>query len=317
VSWKLSDTFTTGFEKSEPVVFTAHRHSMPHLFTIFLFWLTSSVVLAQSAGSPDLQRLAVAGGKTPSEIVTQLGQKFLGFPYVAHTLDVNQTEQLVVNLKEFDCTTYVENVLALTLAWHALRDKPVQQSFEQLYRSYLTQLRYRDGRIKGYGSRLHYFSDWLRDNERKGLVIDVTGSLPGSISVAKAVSYMSSATYKYPQLTDPTVLQQVTQTEALISQQPFSFVPKSHLRQAEAQLQEGDIVMLTAARPGLDMKHVGIAIRQPDGRMHLLHASSEQGAVVITTYPLTDYVLYHRALSGIRVARLRPLGILTADVRQE
>jgi hypothetical protein len=290
---------------------------MPHLFTFLFFWLTSTVVLAQSAGSSDLQRLADSGGKTPTETFVQLGQKFLGFPYVAHTLDVNPTEQLVVNLKQFDCTTYVENVLALTLSLHELREKPGQQSFEQLFQSYLTQLRYRDGRINGYGSRLHYFSDWLRDNERKGFVVDVTSSLPGSISVAKAVSYMSSATYKYPQLSDPDALRQVTQTEALISQQPFSFIPKSHLRQAEAHLQEGDIVMLTAARPGLDMKHVGIAIRQPDGKMHLLHASSEQGAVVITSYPLSDYVQYHRALSGIRVARLRPVGILTAGVRQE
>ena len=102
-------------------------------------------------------------------------------------------------------------------------------------------------------------------------------------------------------------------TEAALATQPFAFVPARQVRQAEAALREGDIIMLTAARPGLDMKHVGLAVRQPDGRMHLLHASSDAGQVIISTLPLSDYVLAHPRLSGIRVARLRGSGLLTAD----
>ncbi len=116
---------------------------------------------------------------------------------------------------------------------------------------------------------------------------------------------MTASMYQYPHLSDPAIFKQVAQTEASLSQQPFAFIPKKNIRLAEPQLQEGDIVMLMAARPGLDMKHVGLAVRQPNGRIHLLHASSDQGEVVITKYPLSDYLLWHKHLSGIRVARLK------------
>ncbi len=255
--------------------------------------------------SSNLNSLTLVGGKTLAETTIKIGRQFIGTPYTPHTLDVNPTEQLVVNVREFDCTTYLETVLALSLTWQAVSDKQNPTLFDETFRQYLTRLRYRDGRIEGYASRLHYFSDWLRDNERHGLLADVTHELPGSISVAKSVSYMTASMYRYPRLQDPAIFKQMAQTEASLSQQPFAFVPKKNIRQAEAQLQDGDIVMLMSARPGLDMKHVGLAIRQPDGRMHLLHASSDQGEVVITKYPISDYLLDHKHLSGIRVARLK------------
>lgn len=287
---------------------------MTNVFTFLFVLVVSAAAFAQEPVVGDLKSVTIVSGKTPAETTINIGKQFLGRPYVHHTLDQHPTEQLVVNLTEFDCTTYLETVLALSLAWHEQPDKTHLAALEQAFRKYLTKLRYRDGRIDGYASRLHYFSDWLRDNERKGLVTDVTRELPGSLSVAKPVSYMTTAIYKYPRLTDPAVYKQVAQAEAALNQSSFYFIPKKNIQQAEAQLREGDIVMLTAARPGLDMKHVGLAVRQPDGRIHLLHASSEQGEVVITPYPLSDYVRWHKRLSGIRVARLRPTSLGTATV---
>lgn len=288
---------------------------MPKRFAYFVWLLLlSPAVQAQEPVSSCLHSLTFTAGQTPAETAATVGRQFLGKPYVAHTLDRNPVEQLVVNVREFDCTTFLETVLALSLAWQHVPDKQNTPLLEQTFRKNLTTLRYRDGRIDGYASRLHYFSDWLRDNERKGLIADVTYTLPGSVSVAKPMSYMTAATYKYPQLSNPAILKQVAQTEALLSQQSFSFVPKKHLALAEAQLHEGDIIMMMAARPGLDMKHVGLAVRYPDGRIHLLHASSDQGAVVITSDPLTDYVLWHKGISGIRVARLQAAHVPEAVV---
>ena len=285
---------------------------MSNLFTsVFLLcWPLS--VMAQQPTSEVLHQFLTTGGRTPAETAVTIGKQLLGKPYVPHTLDENPTEQLVININAFDCTTYLETVLALSLAHHDQSDKLRPAQLEQSFRTYLTKLRYRNGKIDGYASRLHYFSDWLRDNERKGLLTDVTGEMPGSMSVAKPVSYMTSATYKYPHLSDPATLKQMQLAEASLNQQSFSFIPKKNIHLAESQLREGDIIMLTAARPGLDMKHVGVAVRQPSGRIHLMHASSEQGEVVITPYPLSDYVLWHKRLSGIRVARLRGSGMLTA-----
>lgn len=281
------------------------RLLMTKLFTVFFLVLSIPFVRAQDSASSAIRSLTFVSGKTPAETAISIGKQFLGKPYIPHTLDLNPAEQLVVNLHEFDCTTYLESVLALTLAWQEVTARPNPVLAEQSFRNYLTRLRYRNGRIDGYASRLHYFSDWLRDNERKGLITDVSSELPGNQTVAKPVSYMTTATYKYPHLNNPETFKQLAETEASLSQQSFSFIPTKNVRQAEAQLHEGDIVMLLAARPGLDMKHVGLAIRQPNGRMHLLHASSDHGMVVISSIPISDYLIQHKRLSGIRVARLR------------
>jgi len=282
---------------------------MVKLFTSFFLLLLPLAVSGQSA-APNLP--LITGGNTPAETAINVGRQLLGKPYVCATLDYNPTERLVVNLNAFDCTTYLETVLAISLAYHDQPDKPLPAQFDQAFRAYLTRLRYRNGKIDGYASRLHYFSDWLRDNEHKGFLTDVTGELPGSMSVAKPISYMTTATYRYPHLSDPATLKQMQLAEANLSRQSFWFIPKKNIRLVEGQLREGDIIMLMAARTGLDMKHVGLAVRQPNGRIHLMHASSDQGKVVITRYPLSDYVLWHKRLSGVRVARLRGNSVLTA-----
>ncbi len=287
---------------------------MAKLFTALLILLISSRSQAQTTTYSDLRSLTLVSGRTPAETAINIGRQFLSKPYVPNTLDRNPTEQLVVNLHQFDCTTYLETVLALTLAWHDVSDKVSPVLTEHTFRNYLTKLRYRNGRIDGYASRLHYFSDWLRDNEHKGLITDITRDLPGNLTVAKPISYMTTATYKYPHLRDPAIFKQVALTEASLSQQSFSFITTKKIRQAESSLRDGDIVMLIAARPGLDMKHVGLVVRQPNGRMHLLHASSDLGEVTVTPYPISDYVLWHKRLSGIRVARLRQGGVLATAI---
>ena len=44
----------------------------------------------------------------------------------------------------------------------------------------LETIRYRNGVLDGYPSRLHYFTDWIRNNEQKGLVRDITSELGGT-----------------------------------------------------------------------------------------------------------------------------------------
>ncbi len=278
--------------------------TMTKRFTAFFLFIVSTALAQNDPLATQLVHLSAATGKTPAENAVQIGKKLLGKPYVSHTLDQHPDEQLVINMNAFDCTTYLETVLAITLARLDGKPSATPTQVEQSFKKYLTQLRYRNGRIDGYASRLHYFSDWLRNNEKMGLLTDVTAQLPGSMSVAKPVSYMTSATHKFPAMSDPAVYRQIQFTETSISQQSFSFVPTKYIRQAEGRIQEGDIVMLMAARPGLDMRHVGLAVRQPNGRLHLLHASSERGRVVISPLPLSDYVLSHKRMSGIRVARL-------------
>jgi len=279
---------------------------------IYICLLVGSLVSQLSFGQETAQRSSAAAGMlpimqlsdgAPAQQAVSIGKAFLGKPYVAHTLEGGELEQLVVNLQEFDCTTYLETVLALTLTRQEVGNGGTDARYEEVFRRYLTHLRYRNGRIEGYASRLHYFSEWLFDNERKGLVQDITREI-GGLQVSKPVYYMTASAAKYPKLSDPATHQQISQVQERISRQSFWFVPSKQVRTLESRLQEGDIVMLTAARPGLDMKHVGLATWQ-NGRVHLLHASSDHGRVMVTDEPLADYLARRPRLSGIRVARLK------------
>ncbi|HRI60994.1 MAG TPA: DUF1460 domain-containing protein, partial [Saprospiraceae bacterium] len=92
-----------------------------------------------------------------------IARSFLGTPYVTGTLDVNETEHLVVNLRQLDCWTLVENSIAIALTPEG--DFPS-------YLAHLQELRYWGGTLDGYGSRIHYFSGWLLQAEKSGLLRD-------------------------------------------------------------------------------------------------------------------------------------------------
>ena len=38
----------------------------------------------------------------------------------------------------------------------------------------IQEVRYADGKLDGYCSRLHYFSEWIRDNQKRNIVRDLT-----------------------------------------------------------------------------------------------------------------------------------------------
>jgi hypothetical protein len=87
------------------------------------------------------------------QIVTRIGRTFVGAPYVPGTLDPDGPEKLIVNLREFDCVTFVENSLALARTARA-GSVDVNDYIEELRR-----IRYRDGVSVRYPERLHYFSE--------------------------------------------------------------------------------------------------------------------------------------------------------------
>ncbi|MGB5378483.1 N-acetylmuramoyl-L-alanine amidase-like domain-containing protein [Muriicola sp.] len=224
-----------------------------------------------------------------------IGKTFLGTPYVAKTLEVGQEESLVITLEGLDCTTYVENVLAFGLV-KQLQD-PSFNSFVQS----LEKIRYRDGKLNGYGSRLHYFTEWISDNEKKGLVQNITASLGGE-EVDKTLNFMSVHRDLYPYLADDTSFEQILETEKKLKQQPLCVVSQDMLAKNEDILQSGDIIALATSIDGLDVTHTGFAIRTTNGRIHLLHASSS-GVVEISKLPLVDYLKKIKNNTGVVVAR--------------
>ncbi len=229
------------------------------------------------------------------EELVAIGKTFIGTPYVAKTLEVGEKESLVVTLEGLDCTTYVENVMAFGL----IREKP-GPNFNSFVKT-LEKIRYRDGILDGYGSRLHYFTEWISDNEEKGLVQNITASL-GGVEIDKKLNFMSSHRDLYPYLKEEKSFQQIQETEKKLQQHPLCILSQEMLASNEDQIQSGDIIALATSIEGLDVTHTGFAIRADDGRIHLLHASSS-GAVEISALPLVDYLKKINKNTGVIVAR--------------
>jgi hypothetical protein len=230
------------------------------------------------------------------EIVVEIGRFFLGSPYAVGTLEGKGTEHLVVNLREFDCMTFVESVLALTYCVTFGRE-----SFGA-FRKRLLKLRYRQGRLNGYCSRLHYFSDWIEDNRKKGIVKKVTAGLRGR-ALRKKIDFMTTHPNLYPLLKEKVNLLSMRCVERAISQRKLYTLPKEILREMEDRILDGDIIAITTRKEGIDVLHVGLAARLR-GRVHLLHASGKEGKIALSKQTLYRYLMENKTRSGITVSRV-------------
>lgn len=237
-------------------------------------------------------------GKPLNEIVLTVAQEFLGTVYVGHTLERDGQEALVVNLRELDCTTYLENVVVLSRLI-----KQERRSFQD-YTKELKQIRYREGVLDLYPSRLHYFSDWLYDNEKKGIVRDITKELGGE-EFNKEIFFMTRNREKYMKLTNDEFVAAISKTEEEISSRELYYIPEVALEEIEDKIDDGDLIAITSVVDGIDIAHVAIAIHK-NNRLHIIHASSSLKKVVISEDPLSVYLEKNRSQSGIMVGRLSP-----------
>ena len=230
-----------------------------------------------------------------AELVVKIGTYFKETPYVGHTLEI-VPEKLVVNLRELDCTTYAETVLAL-----ARTVKSNIPDFEKFCKE-LQTIRYHEGKINGYTSRIHYFSDWIFENAQKGIISDVSEEI-ANVPYPLNVNFMSTHPESYKQLKqDNGLIPVISKQEKTINERKMYFIPEEKLAGVEEKLMDGDIVGLTTAIRGMDVSHVGILVRQ-NGRIHLMHASSVLKKVVVSEETLEEYLKSSKSTTGIIVAR--------------
>ncbi len=232
-----------------------------------------------------------------SDLIVKVGTYFKETPYKAATLEINpDDEKLVINLREMDCTTYAENVLAISLT---IKDgNPTFVKFV----TELQNIRYRDGEIDGYYSRNHYFSDWIFENDPKGIVKSVSQEIAGT-PYRKTINFMSTHPESYLQLKNhPEIQKIIAEREREISMRKTYYIPKEKIGEVEPKLNDGDIVGITSRVDGLDISHVGILVRK-DGKIRLMHASTTAEKVVVSDNSLEEYLLKSKSVTGIMVAR--------------
>ena len=220
----------------------------------------------------------------------------LGVPYIAGTLDENSSEELVVRTDALDCTTFVETVLALCIT-----DKRGERDYEG-FKNALMQIRYRDGILDGYVSRLHYFSDWIRNNEQMGFVKECTSNTACAQSQELWLDFMSTHSDSYlPMKKDTSLVKEIASLEKEWQGVQVAYIPKDKLNlfSEDLKIKNGDVLAITTNIKGLDIIHVGFAYWK-EGRLHLLHASSVAKEVIADPQPLYDYSKNKKAHTGVR-----------------
>jgi len=236
--------------------------------------------------------------KPINQIIIEVAKTFLGADYKASTLENSSDENLVVNLSAFDCTTFIENVIAIS--------RCIQKN-KTTFEDYLAELqfiRYRDGQIDQYPSRLHYFSDWIFNNENKKCCSDITKALGGE-AISFDVNYMTTHPDSYSQLKENNkFILMIRNQEEQISNRTYYFIPKNSVKKNDEKINDGDLIAFTTNIDGLDIGHVGLAIRMGDGKIHLLHAPVVGSKVQISELPLSEYINKVKKHTGIIVVKL-------------
>ncbi len=238
------------------------------------------------------------------ERVCAVGRALVGTPYESFTLEIdNHIEAPSVNLYGLDCWTFFET----SLAFARMLDEPRDGWTPQTMLHFIELDRYRDGHCTGeYLSRLHYLEDWLYDNNRRGLVKDMTRSL-GGVRVAHEATEMSAGWREYRYLReDPSLLGPLQQMEDRVTAMTLYHIPKSRVPYVESKLRDGDIIGITTRDDNglISTAHVGLAYRDAMGVLHFMHASSPHnyGRVVIDDR-LSNYLDRYRSDAGIIVGR--------------
>ncbi|NNE34512.1 MAG: DUF1460 domain-containing protein [Rhodothermales bacterium] len=243
-----------------------------------------------------LARARTVSAMPLDSIIQWVGERFVGSEYVGGMLDQSASEELVVSLRKFDCVLFMETVLALSTGI-----KQADYSGAGFIRR-LRKLRYRQGVMNGYASRLHYFSDWIHDNQSMGFVRDITPEIGGRPR-SKTLNIMSKHRRLYKRLAkNDSLHQRIVEMEERLQNVPQYYIPHRDIGPALDLIKPGDIVSTATVARGLDVSHSGFAYRNPDGTIGLLHASSAVGEVTITR-SLRDYVASNRFVEGIVVAR--------------
>lgn len=224
------------------------------------------------------------------EPMLRVGKSYIGTKFEAHTLDHSNDEKLVINTQAVDCITFVEYTLA--------------QALGSTFADNLKKIRYRNGVINGYTSRLHYTSEWIENGIQLGFLEDIT-AYNCKQTTKLSFSYMSSNVEQYKQLASSSDnLKLIIEKEKALSGKKIHWLPKKNLPDVGLPwIMNGDIIAITTNRRGLDIAHVGIACYS-NGKLNLLHASASVGKVLISEKPISEMLKDNKFWTGIRVIRM-------------
>jgi hypothetical protein len=240
----------------------------------------------------------------PGRTAVRVGELAVGTPYEPFTLEsylktggTPSDEPLTLSLTRFDCVTLVEACLAVA----RIADVEGPATWVRFGRE-VERMRYRGGDRRGYSSRLHYFSEWISDGEKRGLVRDLGRELGGAED-SRPLRFMTEHRRNYAALADESVFREIAAIERRLDRQPRRVIPTKRIPQVVNRIETGDVLAFATEIPGLDVTHSAFAYRDRHHTLRVLHAPLSGGVVEITEATLPEYVAAIRRSTGILVAR--------------
>lgn len=281
------------------------KHAI-HVVIILLFFIFPKSAFSQEIDCTPQERLIfeeyvsyITPYKSDSKefVLQKTAEFFLGNPYVAGTLDKNTKEKLVINLREFDCVTYIETVIALADA-----AKTNELTFDD-FSERLLKIRYRNAELNGYDSRLHYTSDWARKNVENGILKPV--ALDNLVLETKPIDFMSTHRQAYAALkTDDEMLREIQSVEDNInSRGGFYYLPKERIESNKDSIPHMAMIAFTTSIKGLDTTHTGFAFKK-DGKLTFIHASSLKNKIVVDEKSLSEYCKLQKSCTGLIITQV-------------
>jgi hypothetical protein len=200
-----------------------------------------------------------SGINDPGARIDFFSNALIGRPYLDCLLGGGPEldEVFSATLRAFDCVTYVETVLALSLS-----NSLPRFAYE------LKHMRYAEGHID-WLHRNHYMVDWARNNKERG-----------------RIAYITEASLLSEKTRALSVVEGIAAREVT-----FDYFPKRAFRRASGLVRTGDIILFVSTRKNLDVFHIGFLV-VADGELLLRHATRSAGSVI--EQKATDFLKQHR-----------------------
>jgi hypothetical protein len=243
------------------------------------------------------------------ERMALVGKALLGTPYRSYTLEIDDhIEAPSVNLLGVDCWTFFEIALGFS---RMLELQPADYTPQDLL-AIIELDRYRGGHCNGlYTSRLHFLEDWIYDNERRGLIKNLTVSLGGVPMRGRYLNEMSRYWRSSRYLrNNPSLVPAIRNMEETVASRTIYHIPRDRVAGIEPKIRSGDIICITGHGPEGFTEHVGLAYRDGVGVLHFMHASKDEHRVIIDV-ALHQYLYRYQKFAGIMV--VRPLDISPSE----
>jgi len=205
--------------------------------------------------------------------IDEVSSSFLGTSYKANVLigSSSKKEQLVINLANLDCFTYVDYI-------EAIKNSNDFESFKKN----LIALRYKNSTIS-FQNRNHFFTDWITQNGFKNIISKL------SSNTKKQIKYLNKKDDKN------VYLKGIDIKKREIKYLEPQFVDKYFLQ----KLKSGDYIGIYSSLNGLDVTHTGMIIKK-DNNIYFRHASSKKSNRKVVDELFVDYI---KKTPGILVLR--------------